>query len=114
MKIILHFILLSLSIFGTAALLPQYLSVAPWWMVFIAGAALMFILTTVRPVISVLTFPINFFTLGIFSLVINALFFLLLEVLIPGFVINGFIGALITSTIVLFINWILTKVLKKD
>lgn len=114
MKIILHFALLSLSILGTATLLPQYLSIAPWWMVFIAGAALMFILTIVKPVISLLTLPINILTLGLFGLVINALFFLLLEALIPGFVVNGFVGALITSTIVILINWVLGKILKKD
>ncbi len=113
MKIILHFALLSLSILGTAHFLPQYLSVAPWWMVFVAGAALMFILTIVKPVVSLLTLPINLLTLGLFGLVLNALFFLLLELLIPGFVVNGFLGALITSTVVVLLNWALKKIIKE-
>ena len=44
----------------------------------IAGAVLIFIHTIIKPIIKILTLPINILTLGIFSLVLNALSFALL------------------------------------
>jgi putative membrane protein len=45
-------------------------------------------------VLKVLTFPINFLTLGLFSFVITALMILLASKLVPGFRIDGFWPAL--------------------
>lgn len=55
----------------------------------------------VRPLVSLISLPINVITLGIFSLIINTLLFLLVAKLSPGFHIDGFwsgfFGSLILS-----------------
>ncbi len=55
----------------------------------------------IRPVVQFISLPLNFITLGLFSLVINALLFLLIAKFSPGFQIegfwSGFWGALILS-----------------
>ena len=55
----------------------------------------------VRPLVQLISLPLNVFTLGLFSLVVNALLFLLVAKLSPGFQIDGFwsgfFGALILS-----------------
>ena len=44
----------------------------------------------VKPVITLLTLPINIVTLGLFSLVINALLIMLAGAIVPGFAVDGF------------------------
>ena len=57
----------------------------------------------IRPLINFISLPLNFLTLGIFSLIVNALLFLLVAKFSPGFEIdgfwNGFWGALILSVL---------------
>ena len=64
-----------------------------------------------RPIIILLTLPINILTLGLFTFVINALMLELVSWLIPAFHIDTFwtaIGGAIVITIVSFLlNWFL-------
>ena len=63
---------------------------------------------TIRPVLSFLTFPIRFLTLGAFSFVINAFMLWLVSLLItPGFTISGPIPALIGSLVLTLVSSIL-------
>jgi len=47
-----------------------------------------------RPLLLLLTLPLNFLTLGLFSFVINALMFALVAWLVPGFEVSNFMSAL--------------------
>jgi putative membrane protein len=64
--------------------------------------------STVRPVLSVLSLPINFLSLGLFSLVINGLCFWLAALFVPGFTVHGLIafilGPIILSLASTFLN----------
>lgn len=57
----------------------------------------------IRPLLEFISLPLNILTLGIFSLVVNALLFILVAKLSPGFQIDGFwsgfFGALILSVL---------------
>jgi putative membrane protein len=66
---------------------------------------------TVRPVLRLLTLPINIITFGLFSLVLNALLFWFLSTFIKGFVVAGFIPALIGTVILSVVAWVLHVVL---
>lgn len=66
---------------------------------------------TVRPVLKLLTLPINIITFGLFSLVLNALLFWFLSTFIKGFVVAGFIPALIGTVILSVVAWVLHVVL---
>ena len=66
------------------------------------AAALLGILNAVfRPILILLTLPVNILTLGLFTFVINALLLMIVSAVIPGFDIRGFwtavLGALIIS-----------------
>ena len=58
----------------------------------------------IKPVIGLLTLPINILTLGISWLVINALIIMLLALFVPGFGVTGFWAAFFFSIIVSLIN----------
>jgi putative membrane protein len=64
---------------------------------------------TVRPILTILTLPINLITFGLFSFVLNALLFWLLSTFIAGFYVAGFIPALIGSAIISGISWVLHR-----
>jgi len=68
------------------------------------AAALLGILNAVfRPILILLTLPVNILTLGLFTFVINALMLMIVSAVIPGFDIQGFwtavVGALIISVV---------------
>ena len=67
--------------------------------------------TFIRPVLIFLTLPLTLLTLGLFTLVINALLFKVTSALVPGFHVGGFWsalgGALVYSLISLGLNGIL-------
>ena len=60
---------------------------------------------TVRPVLKILTLPINIITFGLFSLIINALLFWLLSTFIAGFHVSGFVAALIGSVVLAAVSF---------
>ncbi len=57
---------------------------------------------SVKPVLSTLSLPLNFLTLGTFSLVINGLCFWLAALLVPGFAVKGIIAFLLGPVILSF------------
>lgn len=58
----------------------------------------------IRPIVLFLTLPINILTLGLFTLVINALMVMLASWFVPGFEIAGFWTAFFFSIILALIN----------
>ncbi len=54
----------------------------------------------VRPILLLLTCPINLLTLGLFVFVVNAAVFWAATLLWPGVAVSGFIGALLGSLVV--------------
>ena len=61
----------------------------------------------IRPVVMLLTLPITVLTLGLFTLVVNALMLLLVARLVPGLVIEGFRAAFWGGLIVSLVSWVL-------
>ena len=53
--------------------------------------------TFIKPLIQLITLPVTVLTLGLFSLVINALMLMLAGWIAPGFEVEGFLSALIGS-----------------
>ncbi len=51
----------------------------------------------VKPLLQILTLPVTILTMGLFTLVINALMFMLAGWFTPGFEVTGFLSALLGS-----------------
>src|ERR1043166_4424588 len=67
---------------------------------------------TIRPLLALLTLPINILTLGLFSFVLNALLFWFISTFIQGFAVAGFIPALVGSAVLAVVSWALHRILK--
>jgi len=68
---------------------------------------LAFLNTIVKPILTLLSLPITFFTLGLFLLAINAFIILFANKLVDGFSINGFWTALWFSLILSVVSSVL-------
>lgn len=77
----------------------------------IAALAVGFVNSTVRPVLSTLSLPLNFVTLGLFSLVVNGICFWLAAVLVPGFAVHGWLAIVLGPVVLSFVNTFLSKYL---
>lgn len=112
LMLLLHWILASLILLFVASVVPGlYLSN------FATALVAVFILSLVnmliRPLLLLLTLPINLLTLGLFSFVINAMMFALAAWLVPGFDVNNFWAALLGSLLLAILTGILTGVMPK-
>ena len=91
---ILRWILFALAVMFTAWLIPG-ISVDALWVCVILGIINVFI----KPLIFLISLPINILTLGLFGFVINALLLLLAGHITPGFSVEGFWSALLGSIV---------------
>lgn len=73
----------------------------------IAAGILGVVNAVIRPVVLVLTLPINLLTLGFFTLVINAAMLKLVSMIVPGLVIESFGAAFLGALIISLISWLL-------
>lgn len=69
--------------------------------------------TVLRPIIFILTLPINIITLGLFSFVIMGTMILLVAKLVPGFHVDGFLWTIPFALIVSTLNWAFSKAFVK-
>ncbi len=74
----------------------------------IAAVSIGLVNAFLKPVLSLLSLPINFLTLGLFSFVVNGFCFWLASVLVPGFGVTGLLafllGPVILSLVSTFLN----------
>ena len=100
MNMILKWILFDLLIMFIAWVIPG-ITVTGFISALIVVIVLSIVNLFIRPLVELISLPLNVITLGIFSLIVNALLFLLAAKFSPGFQIDGFwsgfFGALILS-----------------
>ncbi|MFZ5640895.1 MAG: phage holin family protein [Bacillota bacterium] len=79
----------------------------------IAALVLGIVNAVIRPVVVLLTIPINFITLGLFTLVINGLMLLLAAKVVDGFNVDGFFPAVIGAIVLSIISAVLNMIIKE-
>lgn len=109
MLILLKWVLFALAIMLTAWLIPG-IEVDSFLSALLVVVIMALINTFIKPLIVFITLPINVITLGLFMLVINAVLFLLLGKISPGFAVNGFLSALLGSVIVTFLGTLISNI----
>ena len=93
-------------------LLPQVVAVDGVISALAAAFVLGLVNAVVRPLFVLLTLPVTVVTLGLFLLVINGLLLGLVSYIVPGFHVNGFLGAVAGSILLSVVSWILTRVVQ--
>ncbi len=107
MKYVLRFVILAVTIYLISRIVPGFsiTSVQPLVTVVIIALVLTLLNIFIKPILKILTLPITIITLGLFSLVINALLLLLVAWIVPGFDIHTFGAAVISSLIISIVHF---------
>lgn len=66
----------------------------------------------IKPILVIITLPINILTLGLFTFVINALLVWFSSTIIQGFSVAGFLPALFFSVVLSIVSYLLNTLLK--
>jgi putative membrane protein len=103
---ILRWLLNALGLIIVSKLLSGF-QVDSIWAAIFAAAILGIVNVLIRPILLLLTLPINFLTLGLFTFVINGLMLLLVAKIVRGFAIAD-LGTAIIAAILL---WIISMIL---
>lgn len=103
MKLVVSLLINSIAVVLTSYLVPN-VSIDSYQTAIIVALVLGLINIFIKPVVKVLTLPINLLSLGIFSLVLNGVFILIVSNLVSGFKVGGFLWAFLYSIVLTIIS----------
>lgn len=108
--IFIRWLILTVAILSAAYLLDG-MEVRGFTSAFLAAAVLGILNAVLRPVLIILTLPLNILSLGLFTFVINAFLLKMASGVIPGFEVHGFWPALFGSLIISLVSWLLSSLI---
>ncbi len=106
--IFLRWLILTVAILITSYLLDG-IYVRNFLSAFFAAAILGILNAFFRPILFILTLPINVLSLGLFTFVINAIMLKMASGVISGFNVYGFWPAVFGSLLISLVSWVLTS-----
>ena len=104
----LRWLILTIAILITSYLMDG-IQVAGFFSAFFAAAILGILNAFFRPVLLIITLPLNVLSLGLFTFVINAVLLMMVSGVIPGFKVAGFWSAVFGSLFISLISWFITS-----
>lgn len=111
MSLIIRWVINALALMLVAYLLPS-IEIEGFYIALITALILGLINAVIRPLLILITLPINIITLGLFTFVLNALLFWFVASFVEGFYVAGFwaafFGALIFSIVSSLANGLVT------
>ena len=113
MRLLIRWAINTIAIVGATYVLPG-VSIESWRSALVAGVLLSILNTFVRPIFRLLTLPINVATLGLFILVTNALVLAILDWLMAGLKIDGFLWTVVATVIIAVITTVINILVGGD
>ncbi len=111
MSLLLRWLISTLSVMAAAYVVPG-VSVKNFWAALIAALVIGLVNALVRPILLILTLPVNILTLGLFTLVINALMFWLASSIVRGFDVANFWAAFWGALVYWLVSWLVNGLLE--
>jgi putative membrane protein len=111
MKTILRFVLSLLAVAG-AVWLTGGVSVTSNWSLIFFVLALGVVNWAVRPVLTLLTFPITLVTLGLWLLVLNGFLVWLASAFVPGITVKSLWSAIWFALVLSVLSWAIAKIFR--
>lgn len=98
----------ALGFFITAKIVPG-LMIESWETLGIVAVVWGVLSIVLKPILILLTLPVNFMTLGLFTFVINAALIMLMGGIVPGFGVRNFGTALLAAVVLALLNVVLGR-----
>ena len=112
LKHIFNWAILTMAVVISAYVL-EGVEVDSIFVAFVVAVVLAIINTLLKPILVILTLPVNVMTFGLFTLVINAFLVMLVVKIVPGFEVINFWWAMLFSVVLTIVNFGLSLI-KKD
>jgi putative membrane protein len=100
---------MAFAVIVSAYILPG-VTLASFWTALVVALVLGLLNAFIKPLLIILTLPINILTLGLFTLVINALVIMMASAIVPGFKVDGFWYAMLFSIVLCAVLYLINKV----
>jgi len=97
-----------------ASYLISGIEISGFFSAFFAAAILGILNIFFRPILFILTLPINLLTFGLFTFVINALLLKMASGVIEGFQVHGFWSAVFGALVISVLNWLLNSFINEQ
>jgi len=98
MKAIIKLVLMGVAVMISAYVIPN-VYVDGFLVAVVVAVILSVVNFIIKPIVTILTLPINILTLGLFTFVINAGMVLLVSKIVPGFYVTGLLSAVLFSIV---------------
>lgn len=108
--VLAKWLILTAAVFAAAYILEN-IRVSGFLSAFFAAAAIGLLNLFFRPLLLILTLPINIMTLGLFTFIINAFMLKIASAITPGFDVYGFWTTILGSITISIVSWILNSLL---
>lgn len=109
-KIVVRVLIFSLAVFA-ASYFVNGVFISGIVPALIAGVLLSVLHFIIKPVLQIITLPINLLTFGFFALILNSIFFWFVSTLIPGLSVANFVAAFWGAVVVSIVNWIFDTII---
>jgi putative membrane protein len=106
MNFLINLLLSGLAVFVSGRLIPGVM-VDSFGTSIVVAIILSIVNAIIKPILVILTLPINIVTLGLFSVVINAVMILLVDAMVSGFSVEGFLTALLFSIVLSVVSTVI-------
>lgn len=111
MHALIKIILSALAVMISAYLLPG-IEVSSFFVALVLVVVFALLNAVVKPLLVLLTLPINLLTLGLFTLIINGLIVLLADAIVKGFNVSNIWWGILFSVVLSLVNSVLYKFIK--
>jgi putative membrane protein len=109
MSLLVRFLGTVFAVLLAAYIVPGF-SVDSFYTAAIVALILGVLNVTIKPLLVLLTLPLNILTLGLFTFVINALLIWFIASFVQGFSVSGFLPALLGGLLIAAVGWVLHKI----
>lgn len=113
MRLLIRWAINTMAIVGATYILPK-VTLTSWKSALVVGVLLSILNTFVRPIFSVLTLPINVATLGLVVLVTNGLVLMILDWVMAGLKVDGFLWTVVAAIFIAVIATVINILVGED
>lgn len=110
-NLLVRWLINAVALFLVSRILPGFI-VDDFAAAMIAVIIIGLVNALIKPILAILTLPINILTLGLFSFILNALLLLMASSMTPGFHIDGFGTALLGSILLSVVTMLLQSIVR--
>lgn len=114
LRLIIHILSNALGIWAAARLVPGIFFDGDWKWLILAGAVLGLVNFLVRPVVKIISLPLIWVTLGLFTIVINVLMLNLAAKIVGALVIDTWVASFWAVVVISAINYAVSFLIKEE